>query len=70
MSTITVRKKSNPGLFRQLEFLMLAVVKEPEMVYNLDLDMKHRNRPVWRSRKSATELLETLQDVLQQTQQQ
>ncbi len=36
------------------------------MIYNLDLDQQYRNRPVWRSRKSATELLGTLQETLQE----
>ena len=34
------------------------------MIYNLDLQMEHRSQHAWRSIKSATELLETLQQAL------
>jgi 5-aminopentanamidase len=34
------------------------------MVYNLDLNKKHRSRLSWRSRKSATDLLQSLQQTL------
>ena len=34
------------------------------MVYNLDLNQKHRSRLAYRSRKSATELLDILQEAL------
>ena len=37
------------------------------MIYNLDLQQQYRNRPIWRSRKSAAELLDTLREVLQQS---
>ncbi len=44
-----------------------GLYQEYLMIYNLDLEKKHRNRPVWRSRKSAEELLDTLRDVLDDT---
>ena len=34
------------------------------MIYNLDLQMKHRSRPVWRSRKSADALIGQLVEAL------
>ena len=36
------------------------------MVYNFDLEMKHRSRPVWRSRKSAAALSGILQQTLEE----
>ncbi len=38
------------------------------MIYNLDLQKKHRNRHTWRSAKSATELLDLLQKTLDEEQ--
>ncbi len=37
------------------------------MIYNFDLQMQLRSRPVWRSRKSASSLLDVLQEVLDKT---
>lgn len=37
------------------------------MIYNFDLQMKHRSRPVWRSRKSANALSGILQETLERS---
>jgi predicted amidohydrolase len=40
-----------------------GLYQEYLMIYNLDLQKKHRNRHAWRSRRSAAALLEVLEDV-------
>ena len=45
-----------------------GLYQEYLMIYNFDLEMKHRSRPIWRSRKSADQLLPILTQVLQEKQ--
>ncbi len=44
-----------------------GLYQEYLMIYNFDRQMKLRSRPVWRSRKSANALLDTLKKVLDET---